>query len=537
MSCPQVDKVLPGVDRESYVLLVSSHSSMRAAGSPSKSGAAVRPPPTVPTPVVEDVQDALAQTPPDGTASDINPWRELFYEHLRDEGLPALVVDGAITPAGSLWTGARQWTDAFRETSLRAGDRIVIALPPSVAFVQVLVAALWEGFTVAVAPPSEDIEELCAALDARAAVAPEAGSLCWTPDTYVGPASEPEGLRAPENAPTPAVRFLLRTSGTTQLARWIALSDRNLLSVLASHLPHRTLYRARALSVLPWSHVFGLVLDLLSALLSGSEIIRDPMGGRDPASIVALGEAWSATHLSAVPLTIQRLLETEEGPEFLRGLHGGIVGGAPVAGPLAERLAKTQLRAGYGQTEAAPGIALGPPGVWAPHYLGRPVGCRVDVADDGELLFEGPNACVGVWRRYEGLERLDPDRTVHTGDCVRREGEDLFFEGRTDSAFKLSNGRLVRAGVWEARLKRTFPVLHDALLFAPTGEDVAVALCVEDSTSERPSEADVRDVLGSLSGRLIGCVRVAPDDWVQRSKGTVDREEMTRRLRSANSLD
>jgi len=419
--------------------------------------------------------------------------------------------------------------------SLRPGDRLVLALPPSTAFVQVLTAALWEGLTVALAPARDDADELCAALDARAAVASRPGHHIWTTNDYAGPDTKPEALRAADAERTPDVRFLMRTSGTTQLARWIALSDRNVLSVLVSHLPHLSLRRARVLSVLPWSHAFGLVLDLLPALLSGAEIIRDPDGGRDPSSLVRRGKMRNATHLSAVPLTIQHVLAQEGGPSLLDQLHGGIVGGAPVSGPLADRLSDTRLRAGYGQTEAAPGIALGPPGRWAANYLGQPLGCNVEVADDGELVFDGPNAYVGVWRRHEGLDRRDSARPVHTGDLVRRDGDGLVFDGRKDASFKLSNGRLVRSGTWEARIKSEYPFLNDVLLFTPNGTDLALALCTERSASDRPSPADFRDVLGSLGNRLDEVMSVAPANWSQLPKGTVDRDEMTRRLRPEDS--
>jgi len=497
----------------------------------------MRPPPMASPDVVEALREARDQCPAVGEEPDPNPWHPLLYEGLRDQGLPAVIEEGAITPGGSLWTGARLWTEAFRDTSLRVGDRLVLALPPSTAFVQVLVAALWEGLTIALATPGDDINTLCDALDARAAVAPQPGPHTWTADSHAGPDTPPETLRPTDTDRTPDVRFLLRTSGTTQLARWIALSDRNVLSVLASHLPHLTLRNARVLSVLPWSHAFGLVLDLFPGLLAGAEIIRDPEGGRDPSSLVALGEEWSATHLSAVPLTMERLLRHDGGPSLLNRLHGGIVGGAPVSGPLADHLSETRLRAGYGQTEAAPGITLGPPGRWAANYLGRPLGCDVTVADDGELLFEGSNACIGVWRRHEGLDRLDPDRTVRTGDLVRREGDDLFFEGRKDTAFKLSNGRLVRAGAWEGRLKSTYSFLHDALLFTPDGTDLALALCTDGPSEHVPSLDDLQNVLGAVGTRLAEVTTVSPEDWIQLPKGTVDRDAMTRWLRKADRFN
>jgi acyl-CoA synthetase (AMP-forming)/AMP-acid ligase II len=483
---------------------------------------------------VAAVQTAVDQCPPSTsspTAPSSNPWQDLLHDRLCDEPLPALIADDTITPAASLWTGSRLWVDAFRAHDLRPGDRLIIDLPPSTAFVQVLVAALWEHLTVVLAPPNTDAASLLAPLDARAAVTPDGGAHAWASDEYAGPRSTPDALRSPRAEPTPDVRFLLRTSGTHH-GRWVALSDRNVLSVLASHLPHFTLHNARALSVLPWTHAFGLVLDLFPALLAGAELIRAPNGGRDPAELVALRDAWGATHLSAVPLTIQRLFEHDDGRALLHDLQGGIVGGAPVSAPLADQLADTALRAGYGQTEASPGITLGARGEWTAHYLGHPVGCTVTIADDGELCFEGPNACVGVWRDGS-LTRLDPTRTVHSGDRVEQTENGLLFRGRKDATFKLSNGRLVQAGTLEATLKTTYATLRDALLFSPDGDNVAVALCPKSPSAAVPDLDALRASLGSLGNRLVWSTTVPPTDWKTRPKGTVDRPAMSASLSEA----
>jgi long-subunit acyl-CoA synthetase (AMP-forming) len=224
-------------------------------------------------------------------------------------------------------------------------------------------------------------------------------------------------------------------------------------------------------------------------------------------------------------LTIQEIFDHPGGRSLLQNLDGGVVGGAPISGPLAKQLSDTSLRVGYGLTEAAPGVALGPPGKWAPHYLGRPVGCSVEIADDGELLFQGPNARVGIWRDG-GLDRADPDRPVPTGDLVERRGDDLFFRGRKDDALKLSNGRLVQAGALEAEIKTRFSELRDAFVFTPNGSDVAVAVCPNDPETEPPSSESVREVLGSLGNRLVWTTSVEPEAWTTRSKGSVDRHVM-----------
>lgn len=485
--------------------------------------------------VVEALEDAVAACPEPGRAPASNPWHPLFYEGLRDRALPALIADDTITPAASLWTGSRLWTEAFRASDLQPGDRVVLALPYSAPFVQVLVAAMWEGYTVVPCPPDADVDAVLDAVDARAVVTSYSFVHSWVPEGCAGPRSTPDALRDTSSPPTPDVRFLLRTSGTTGLARWVALSDRNVLSVLASHLPHFELSNARCLSVLPWSHCFGLVLDLFPALLAGAEIIRDPDGGRDPNRLTALSDAWGSTHLNAVPLTVQRLLDHSAGPRLLDRLHGGIVGGAPISAPLARALSDTRLRVGYGQTEASPGITLGAPGEWDANFLGRPVGCSVSVAPDGELLYQGPNACTGFWRDGT-LHRADPDRTVHSGDLVRQEGDCLYFQGRKDDAFKLSNGRLVHASHWEAKLKDRFDALHDAFLFSPDGDRLVVALRLPPDTDAPDADA-VRDVLGPLAARLDWITTVAPEAWSASAKGTVDRHAMSHKLSDAWASD
>jgi acyl-CoA synthetase (AMP-forming)/AMP-acid ligase II len=481
------------------------------------------------------VRDAFAACPdPEAAqAPDApNPWHALLYERLRDRALPAVISDGTITPAASLWTGSRLWCLTFRKHGLKPGDRLVLAVRPSAEFLQILVAALWERCSVVLVPPGDDVEAVADALDARAIVGPRPYAGGWTPDGCAGPLVTPDALRETRHPATPDVRFLLRTSGTTRHARWIALSDRNVLSVLDSHYAHLRLRNARVISVLPWSHAFGLVLDLLPALLSETEIIRDPNGGRDPRSILRLSQAWGSSHVSAVPLTVQRLAAYASGRQFLRELQGGIVGGAPVAAPLAEMLGTTSLMAGYGQTEAAPGIALGPPGEWTPNYLGRPLGCEVRTDDDGQLYFRGPNACVGTWTPDGGLHRADPGRWVATGDRVRQDGDDLYFEGRTDESFKLANGRFVRAGRWEAALKDAVPLLHDALLHTPDGEHLHLAVTMQPG-ADAPDEGVLRSALGPLSDRLDRIVVVPPGQWPTSPKGAVDRQALRRHLQQS----
>lgn len=477
-----------------------------------------------------DVHSPAAVTPAVPAA---HAWRAPLYARLRDRPLPLVWTRDALVPAATLWTGARRWVEWLRARGVTAGDRLVCALPPGPAFVMVLVAALWEELTFVPVPPGADVEAELDAADARLAVAAPGArhslgtavvgcEAAGTPPAGAGPTPRPR-----RGLPTPEARFLLRTSGTTGAPRRVALSDANVRAVLDSHAPLLGLEGATALSVLPWHHAFGLVMELLPALLAGAEVVRDPSGGRDPASMLAVAAEHPVTHLSAVPYTARLLAESDAGVALLGRLRGGVVGGAPADAALADVLRATRLRVGYGQTEASPGITLGDPGAWRAGALGRPLGCAVRLDADGVLAFRGPNACLGRWRDG-ALAAEAPGRWVRTGDLARAERDGTYtFEGRVADSFKLENGRFVAAAAVERAVCARWPDVGEALLSSPDGRSFVLAVSAAAGAGPDAAgpagAADLADVLGPLAARPLRVVRVAPGAWARTPKGELDR--------------
>ena len=474
------------------------------------------------------VQDALKQ---DSQPTMRETWRQLLFERFRDRPLPLLVSDYGTIPAASMWTGSRIWVGAFREIGLTAGDRLVVALPPSPAFLQVLIAGIWHELSLVFVPETAMVETIMQQVDARCSVALTPGPHTLVPNGVEGPGYPPPQLRSTVASPSPDVRFMLQTSGTTGNPRWVALSDRNILSVLYHHSKTLTLGEERFLSVLPWNHAFGLILDLLLALFNGAEIIRDPEGGRNPDAILDLAKTWEITHMSAVPLTLKRLIASDEGRDLLRSIKGGIVGGAPVSSNLASFLEQTQLRSGYGQTEASPGISLGQPGQWSPNFLGSPVGCEIRIDDTNQLCFKGHNACYGMWTDNK-LHVLPEDRWVETGDRVAASKGGLVYRGRINDRFKLDNGRMVEAGVWETMLKESVDPIEEALLYSSDGEQLDLLIRTIDQNEEIIEE--IRDCLGSLS-KLLNDIYVIPEEsWIRTRKGDIARDATILAQRNAS---
>ena len=251
----------------------------------------------------------------------VSRWQSALRTCLKEQPYPLFVFADATIPAASVWAGARLWTQGFRDAGLRRGDRIVLALPPSPAWLQVFVAALWDGLTLIPAPVPlhhDALTALCDMVDARAMVTLSgSGDGVFVPEGCEGPGVLPTALRPTRHAPTIDTCFLLKTSGTAggQTGRWIALSDTNVWGVLDSHCPELAIVRGetRVLSALPYHHAFGLIIDLLPAILGGAEICRDPNNGRDTEALLDLAADMESDYFCAVPRVIKNLMQTERG--------------------------------------------------------------------------------------------------------------------------------------------------------------------------------------------------------------------------------
>lgn len=462
--------------------------------------------------------------------------RAILHDRFRSRPAPLLAADHFAIPAASIWTGSRVWVAAFRELGLGPGDRVILALPQGPGFVMALIAALWEGLTLRVLPPLDDPTPHLLAADARLAIIPPHPHThphahahfehTITPHGAGIPPEPSPALRVTARTPlgpaTPGIALLLDSSGSSGSPRTVALSWANLSAQLDSHTPALGLTQAdTALCILPWSHAFGLLVDLLPALLSGATVIPAPDAARDLDRLADTALRWDATHLCAVPRTIERLADHPRGPQVLGALRGGVVGGAPVTDATSALLARTRLRAGYGQTEASPGIALGLPGEWSPGWLGRPIACRSQIAPDGRLLIQGPNVCAGFWTP-SGLVESAPDRWLDTGDLVEPHRDGLRFLGRADRRFKLANGRIVEAPSIERRLALSLPG-DPELAVIPLGSDAIEIVIVARAASPLHAPSHLAPTLGPLADRLRSVRVLTPASAPRTPKGELDR--------------
>jgi long-chain acyl-CoA synthetase len=149
------------------------------------------------------------------------------------------------------------------------------------------------------------------------------------------------------------------TSGLAGTPLGASLSHANLLSNARATVDAAGMNgETHALAVLPFAHLFGLVVSAGAPLICGGRVTT--MARFNPARTIELLESASISALVAVPsvfATIVALLERRQLPLRAERLALCICGGAPLDVALQARwhdLTGVELRQGYGLTEAGP---------------------------------------------------------------------------------------------------------------------------------------------------------------------------------------
>ena len=316
------------------------------------------------------------------------------------------------------------------------------------------------------------------------------------------------------------------TSGTSGHAMGCALSHRGLAfmcdTLLAGwgHTAAPAGEQASVLAFLPFSHVYGLMIQVLcvrGGLLMGHE----PDFGGDSLSSALRG--FRPTYLYAVPSLLEKIyknflhaaqqsgrgavferaagtardfaaaLERQRlgrgsGPGFdlrlqhalyertvyrrLRAALGGRVlratsGGSPLSRELClfyEGIG-VYVHDGYGLTETSGGTTMQPLGREKSGTVGQALpGTEIQVAADGEILVRGPSVFQGYVGDAAATRAVLRDGWLATGDLGRLDSEGyLTITGRKKDIIITSSGKSVAPAALEQRL-RMHPLVHQAVV-------------------------------------------------------------------------
>lgn len=430
---------------------------------------------------------------------------------LRFSHRPALLVPG---PEGvervtydELDRRARIVAVGLQRAGVEPGDRIGLLGANSADLVAAWFAVVYAGATVVPLPVGARARELALRLrhaKVRAVIVDRpqaevgANVHVLSIDSLTRSENAVGRLSASTTDPPPQA-MILYTSGTEARPKGVMISHASLLLHCAS-LTHHSLRLQeddRVLGVLPIAHSYGIRMTILAPFFVGASTVLLPRFDRDAAwnALLQHGVTW----FPGVPTMFAALTEAPHSPP--PALRWCLSAGAPLPRETrraAEQCLGTEIREGYGLTEATFSTMNAPPAPQVEGSVGMPnwgVELRIDpraVPEDdgasrrdphaptlGEIQIRGANQMLGYLDDSAATRAAMPDGWLRTGDVGYLDNEGhLYLVDRIKDVILRGGHTVYPAEVEEELL--THPGVVQASVFgvpdAHYGEEIAAAL-------------------------------------------------------------
>ncbi len=260
-------------------------------------------------------------------------------------------------------------------------------------------------------------------------------------------------------------------------------------------------------SMMPLTHVFGLIRNLLTSLYTGSVLYfcdNYKLIFKDLPVI-------KPTILVIVPALAEMILNVSKqiGTQVLGGrLKTIICGGAPVPPYLVQEYYKIgiALYPGYGLTESANIVSGNAEALNKPSSVGTLMPGQEFRIVDGELWIKGRNVLLEYYNEPEENQNAFKDGWFKTGDLVRFDEEGfLYIVGRIKDIIVLSNGENISPSELESKINE-LPFIQDSLVFEDKSiigtQIIAVELFLRDSVIKAMSLDNVEEYVNNQINEL-----------------------------------
>ena len=365
--------------------------------------------------------------------------------------------------------------------------------------------------------------------------AKEAAAAAGIEDVYVfgtadGARPFAELLDAPPSPPSVRINpredvvALPYSSGTTGLPKGVMLTHYNLVANLRQCEGAENFDGFkdgdRIIAVLPFFHIYGLVVIMKLGLCQGATIVSMPRF--DFQEFLTAMQKYRITIAPLVPPIVLGMVKHPAVAQAdLSSIRLVFSGAAPLGEEIARELSKKlgcPVVQGYGMTEASPVTHLSPTknaptkpgavGLIVPNtevkLVGVETGAEVAAGDDGELWIRGPQIMKGYLNRPEDTaDCLDAEGWYHTGDVGHVDPEGWFYiVDRTKELIKYK-GMQVAPAELEAHLL-THPAVLDCAVIRKADEEAGevpkafVVLKPDDASRATPADA----IMAFIAGRV-----------------------------------
>jgi acyl-CoA synthetase (AMP-forming)/AMP-acid ligase II len=345
------------------------------------------------------------------------------------------------------------------------------------------------------------------------------------------------------------------SSGTTGLPKGVMLTHGNIVANLAQcDFVDQSVAGDHVLGVLPFFHIYGMVVVLCMLLRRGATVVTMPQF--DLELYLRLSQKYRVKTAYLVPPIALALAKHPLVDKFDLSSLQMINSGAAPMGPELERACATRLKClvkqGYGMTEASPVTHFTP----SDASLMRPGSCGllipstecrivdlqtrddVGVGEHGELLVRGPQVMAGYLNRPEATaEALDTDGWLHTGDVGFVDADGFYFIVDRLKEFIKYKGYQVAPAELEA-----------VLLTHPAVADVAVIPAANEEAGEIPKafvvarrEVGVEELIAFVAAVVAPFKKVRAIEFIEKipksPSGKILRRELIARERARHAAE
>lgn len=337
----------------------------------------------------------------------------------------------------------------------------------------------------------------------------------------------------------PDLSILLSTSGSTGSPKFVRISKHNLLEnakAIARYLDITS--SERPITSLPPSYTYGLSI-IHSHIYAGASIIVTNKSFFDR-SFWELFKEFKATSFGGVPFHYEMLKKLKFNEMDLPSLRTITQAGGRMDPSLISDFADVCSRRGirffsmYGQVEATSRISYLDPSMISikAGSIGKPIpGGKLRLKDEngiilnspheiGELIYEGPNVCMGYATGHEDLSKPDSNCGVlATGDIAKMDEDgDFYIVGRKNRFLKLF-GHRVNLHEVEIFLQKA------GYISACTGTDDHIEIYIEDANLEELREVK-QTVTRFLKLSSKACSTYTIDQFPRTASGKIKYSEL-----------
>ncbi len=417
---------------------------------------------------------------------------------------PAIIDadEGVCISYGEMWEQVCHFSIMLKRIGVRSGDRVILALPNSIAWAVSYFAILKAG---AVAVPVRPTAGSCEMRRILAVVKP---SLMLTASSFINRVLPLKGMDGTEPVAI-ASRELMRSGGgarittiqslmagpvqeySEQSSTSDAVDGQQIVSILFTYrglgrplgamLSHDNYLAAinsyvmtvglregqRVLAALPFAHVYPLVGCLLAPLFSRATIVvTKQISGEGLLEVI---ERFQCNVLTGVPTLYHQLAHVST-EHRLSWVESAICGASLLSLKTFEAFReryRVEIRQGYGLTECF-AVTCNPAKGNKPQSLGKLMvgaeGLEVSVIDEfghralpdqiGEIIVRGPTVMSGYWGEPNFSNEVLRNGWLHTGDLGRMDTNGyVFFAGLKKRITKVA-GNMVDLCEVEAEIRR-----------------------------------------------------------------------------------